>query len=292
MTTAHRALYTPLTLPIALTTGNMWVKTTHFVAQPSVRFKYDMLMVFEGQVPGNERVWSTFASVNTLMAGSLAAVDVQASEQDLNMDGKMDVIDVKAVARGLGNVHGVKCLMAFDYAVDGEMVDLALNGLAVAQHSSPLAGSGYYVDGYLRLNQRDAIPSGTTRLDYNYSVFPFAEHGELSGDTREAASLRLPVILNAYGFRNESTYLDAQSPVWESSQSSDFTFNARIRIPTSQQIIYRPGFLELCKFAWVQILALYVIFWWLFSKFEYVVFHHRLVNTRVVSDVQPKSHRF
>lgn len=276
---------------IALTTGNMWVKTTTFVAQPSVRFKYDMLMVFEGARPGAEKVWSTFESVNALMAGSRAAVDVQASEQDLNMDGKMDVIDIKATARGLGDVYGVKALMAFDYAVDGR-VDLALNGLAVAQHASPLPGSGYYVDGYLRLQQRDAIQAGTTRLVYNHSVFPFAEHGEMVGDSREAASLRLPVILNAYNFRNETTFLDAQTPVWESSQSSEFVFHARVRIPTSQQVLYRPGFLELCKFAWVQILAVYVIFWWLFSKFEYVVFHHRLVTTRVVSDVQPKSHRF
>ena len=173
----------------------MWVKTTTFVAQPSVRFKYDMLMVFEGNRPGAEKVWSTFESVNALMAGSRAAVDVQASEQDLNMDGKMDVIDIKATARGLGDVHGVKALMAFDYAIDGR-VDLALNGLAVAQHVSPLPGSGFYVDGYLRLQQRDAIQAGTTRVVYNHSVFPFAEHGEMKGDSREAASLRLPIILS------------------------------------------------------------------------------------------------
>ena len=45
---------------IALTTGNMWVKTTTFVAQPSVRFKYDMLMVFEGARPGAEKVYTHY----------------------------------------------------------------------------------------------------------------------------------------------------------------------------------------------------------------------------------------
>ena len=89
------------------------MKTHTYITQPSVRFKYDMMLVFEGSMPGNERVWSTFESVNALYAGSLAAVDVQASEQDLNMDGKMDIIDVKAVAKGLGDVHGVKAMMAF-----------------------------------------------------------------------------------------------------------------------------------------------------------------------------------
>ena len=48
---------------------------------------------------------------------------------------------------------------------------------------------------------------GATRHEYNTSVFPFAEHGEAAGDTREAAALRLPVILNEYNFRNETTYL-------------------------------------------------------------------------------------
>ena len=267
------------------------MKTHTYITQPSVRFKYDMMLVFEGSMPGNERVWSTFESVNALYAGSLAAVDVQASEQDLNMDGKMDIIDVKAVAKGLGDVHGVKAMMAFDYALGGR-VDLALNGMAYASHVSPLAGSGLYVDGYLKLEQRDAIQAGTTRLDYNRSVFPFAEHGEMAGDTREAASLRIPVILNAYNFRNETTYLDAKTPVWESSRSEDFTFHARVRVPTSQPVMYRPSFLELCKFAWVQILAVYVIFWWIFTKFEHLVFHHRIVQTRVVSDIQPKAHRF
>ena len=115
------------------------MKTHTYITQPSVRFKYDMMLVFEGSMPGNERVWSTFESVNALYAGSLAAVDVQASEQDLNMDGKMDIIDVKAVAKGLGDVHGVKAMMAFDYALGGR-IDLALNGMAYASHVSPLAG--------------------------------------------------------------------------------------------------------------------------------------------------------
>ena len=181
--------------------------------------------------------------------------------------------------------------MAFDYAVDGR-VDLALNGMAYVSHISPLPGSGLYVDGYLKLEQRDAIQAGTTRLVYNHSVFPLRSTARWSGDVREAATLRLPVILNDYNFRNETTYLDAKTPVWESSHTSDFVFHARVRIPTSQEVLYRPNFFELCKFAWVQILAVYVIFWWIFSKFEHVVFHHRLVHTRVVSDIQPKSHRF
>ena len=105
---------------IALTTGGLWVKTHTYVTQPSVRFKYDALLVFETSSPGQEKVWSTFESVNALAGNKLAAVDIQASERDLNFDGRVDVIDVKAVARGVGNVHGVKALMAFDYDLGGK----------------------------------------------------------------------------------------------------------------------------------------------------------------------------
>mmetsp|Transcript_37005 Transcript_37005/g.92124 ORF Transcript_37005/g.92124 Transcript_37005/m.92124 type:complete len:315 (-) Transcript_37005:130-1074(-) len=280
-----------LAFVIALTTGGLWVKTHSYVTQPSVRFKYDVVLVLETNTPGHERVWSTFASVNALVGGKVMAVDIRASEQDVNADGRADIIDVVAVARGVGNVHSVKALMAFDYSLGGR-VDLAMHGLAYVAHASPLPGTGLFVDGHLRLEQRDAIPAGAARYDYNYSVFPFAQHGEAAGDTREAAALRLPVILNEYHFRNETTYLDAKTPVWEAGASGDFTFQARVRIPTSQQVLYRPNFLELCKFAWVQILAVYIIFWYLFSRFEYVIFHHRVVETRVVSDLQAKTHRF
>ena len=82
-----------------------------------------------------------------------------------------------------------------------------MNAMAYVTHASPLPGSGLYVDGWLRFEQRDALPASSTRHDYNYSVFPFAQHGEAAGDTREAASLRLPVILNEYLFRNETAFL-------------------------------------------------------------------------------------
>jgi transmembrane protein 231 len=188
-------------------------------------------------------------------------------------------------------VKKVTALFAFDYELAGT-VTMAMNSMAYVQGSSPTSGSGMFVDGYLKLEQMDAIRADTSRYDYNYSVFPFAEHGELVTQTREATELQIATVMNAYIARNETTHYDYKYPVWMSAESPDFTFQARIRIPASQQVLYRPGFLELCKYAWVQILSTYLIFWWLFTKFEWVVFHFRIVPTRVVSDLQTKSHRF
>ena len=46
--------------------------------------------------------------MNALVGGKVMAVDIRASEQDVNADGRADIIDVVAVARGVGNVHSVK----------------------------------------------------------------------------------------------------------------------------------------------------------------------------------------
>eukprot|EP00854_Cymbomonas_tetramitiformis_P017975 gene17975-21409_t len=42
---------------------------------------------------------------------------VQATEQDINHDGKHDVIDVIATTRGVTPVHSVKVLLGFDYVI-------------------------------------------------------------------------------------------------------------------------------------------------------------------------------
>ena len=56
---------------------------------------HDEQTIREGVAGPAPQVWSTFDSVNAVVGGALMAVDVQASEQDLNMDGKMDIIDIK-----------------------------------------------------------------------------------------------------------------------------------------------------------------------------------------------------
>jgi len=49
----------------------------------------------------------------------------------------------------------------------------------------------------------------------------------------------------------------------------------------------RPSLSEVLKWGWVQFLAIYVILWWLMSWFEDIIFRSRVLDTRVLSDVQP-----
>ena len=54
----------------------------------------------------------------------------------------------------------------------------------------------------------------------------------------------------------------------------------------------RPRRIEVLKFGWIQFLATLVVFLYVLRWFEWFLFHHRLLHTRVISDLQLKAHRF
>lgn len=56
---------------------------------------------------------------------------------------------------------------------------------------------------------------------------------------------------------------------------------------------FRPPLGEALKWGWVQFLAAFIAVWWLASWFEWAVFRFRILETRVVSDVQQqRAHKF
>ena len=46
------------------------------------------------------------------------------------------------------------------------------------------------------------------------------------------------------------------------------------------------------KQGWVQFVAIYLALHWALAWFERQVFTHRIVETRLISDIQPKQQRF
>lgn len=285
------ALAVLLSAVLSYSSGGFWLMRKQHYTQPDVRFEHDAILVLEGAAAGEERAWTSFAVAQKDLASRALSVDIGATEQDLNSDGTVDIIDVVAVGRGMSAVHGVKLLLSFRYKLAGR-VDLEMTSLAYVQHSSALAGSALHVDGDLELRQRVSLADESTRVTYNTTLLDL---GRLAGERRSASELQLPVILNNYLFRNETTVLKYDHPVWvpgTSASEDGFTVSARIRIPPSQEVLVRPSPLEAAKFAWVQFLAVFVVFYVFLSWVEWVAFHFRVVATRVVSDLQPKQHRF
>ncbi|KAK3259283.1 hypothetical protein CYMTET_31711, partial [Cymbomonas tetramitiformis] len=102
---------------ICYATGSLWIKSNTYLARPEVTFAYEALIIFETGTPGGEKVWTSWEKVNAQLGDRLAQVTVEATEQDINHDGKHDVIDVIATTRGVTPVHSVKVLLGFDYVI-------------------------------------------------------------------------------------------------------------------------------------------------------------------------------
>jgi len=285
---------------LAFSTGNLWIKSHSFHVQPDVHFTYETLVVFESTVPGEEKVWSSLDSVAGILQETekLAPVDIQAAEQDLNMDGKVDLIDIK-IKTPTTPVHSVKLLLGFQYEIKAR-VDLKMRSMAYVHYSSPAPGSSLHVDGELRLQQLEPLTASTSNKDYEGTAgSPFTlistsveDPQDLAMGANKLAHLKLSGMMNQYLFRNESTYYDYKFPIWQPGSSGQFELNARIRIPSHETVIYQPGGLETFKFGWIQIMCFLLPLWYLWRIVEHITFHYRILRTRVVSDLTPKTHRF
>lgn len=285
-------LFLVVAFAVAFSTGQLWLKEHTYMRQPELEFTYETLLLLETETPGEERIWTSIDEVNELFYSQLAAVDVQAVEHDLNFDGKIDIVDVRVKSHGVRGIKSVKLLLGFDYKVGGN-VDLDMRTLAYIHHASPQTGAALHVDGDLRLVQREPITQGSHAHTYKGSEnSPFAPLLVNSLGTTGLAKLGLNGVLNLYLFRNETTVFDYNFPVWQAGSGDEFEVNARIRVPSHQEILYRPAALTVAKFGWIQFFCLAYPLLWILSKAEWVVFHYQILHTRVVSDLTPKTHRF
>ncbi|MEW5312578.1 MAG: hypothetical protein WDW38_004202 [Sanguina aurantia] len=111
------AISIALSLVVSYSTGGFWVKLKPDITQASVHYTYDAILVFEGNDIGQEMIWTSSPSINTEFGSKYVAATVQASEQDLNFDGKPDIIEFTATVAGAYPVYGVKALLQFTYVL-------------------------------------------------------------------------------------------------------------------------------------------------------------------------------
>lgn len=67
--------------------------------------------------------------------------------------------------------------------------------------------------------------------------------------------------------------------VWENANAPEnFTLELKLSYPVFD-VVYMPGFWQLVKFAWIQYLAIFWVFWFLLSKVQSFVYHNQVVLT-------------
>lgn len=66
--------------------------------------------------------------------------------------------------------------------------------------------------------------------------------------------------------------------VWEVGNSGNFSLEVELQYPTLT-VTYRPGFWQLLKFAWIQYLAIFVVFWQIIRTVQSFVFENQVILT-------------
>ncbi|XP_010381283.2 transmembrane protein 231 isoform X1 [Rhinopithecus roxellana] len=261
-------------LPTALFNSGFWLKRSSYEEQPTVRFQHQVLLVaLLGPESGGFLAWSTFPAFNRLQGDRLRVPLVSTREEDRNQDGKTDMLHFKLELplQSTEHVLGVQLILTFSYQLH-RMVTLVMQSMAFLQSSFPVPGSQLYVNGDLRLQQKQPLSCGGLDARYNISV--------INGTSPFAYDYDLTHIVAAYQERNVTTILNDPNPIWLVDRAADapFVINAIIRYPV-EVISYQPGFWEMVKFAWVQYVSILLIFLWVFERIKIFVFQNQVVTT-------------
>ncbi|XP_068116895.1 transmembrane protein 231 isoform X3 [Hyperolius riggenbachi] len=260
-------------LLVAYRSQGFWMKRSSYEEQPSVRFRYEVLLTAVNSTSGSYIAWSTFQNFNNLVGDRLRIPSVSAREEDKNQDGKMDQLYFRLELPLLSTeeVYGVQLILTFSYQLY-RMSTFVMQSMVFIQHSSPIPGAQLYVNGDLRLQQRQLLRHQGLDTTYNVSV--------INGSSPFASSYDFTNIISAYQDRNVTTVLNSPSPVWLVGRgpSDPFVVNAVIRYP-AEVISYQPGFWEMIKFGWIQYVSVLLIFLWVFERVKVFVFQNQVLTT-------------
>ncbi|NXF25850.1 TM231 protein, partial [Rhodinocichla rosea] len=179
-------------LLLAYRSHGFWLKQSAYLEQPTVRFRYEALFVATiGSGPGSFLAWSTFPAFNRLQEDRLRVPLLSTREEDKNQDGKMDQLHFKLELplQPTEHVVGVQLILLFSYQLY-RMSTFVMQSMAFLQFFSPVPGSQLYVNGDLKLNQRQLL--NHCGLDTRYNVRKYPSPVWMTGRATDT-----PFIINA-----------------------------------------------------------------------------------------------
>lgn len=260
-------------LIIAFVTHGFWLKESSYREQPDVRFKHEILLIVQGNTPGSFLAYSTFQNFNQLLQQRLRIPLIKSWEEDVNLDGKFDNLhfNIQIPLSDSEAIYSVQLLLIFDYQLH-KYVSLQMESMAYVHYSSPLAGAEFSTVGKLRLQQSTPLPHKGTHTVYNVSV--------IDGTSSNVEAYNLYNVFSSYIQRNVTTEYVSYHPLWTSGRASGqpFVLKGTIFYP-EETVIYRPGFWQLIKMAWIQYLAILLMFLFVFGRVKRFVFENQVVTT-------------
>ncbi|XP_006893702.1 PREDICTED: transmembrane protein 231-like [Elephantulus edwardii] len=231
------------------------------------------LHTYGERLRGWEKVRDSGGTVKTRDEGHLKVPVVKTQEEDRNQDGKVDLLPFKLELplQPTEHVLGVQLLLTFSCQLH-RISTFVTQSMAFLQSSFPIPGSQLYMNGELKLQQRQPLSSGDLDVVYEASV--------IDGTCPFTYDLGLTRIVAPYQGRNVTTIFMDPDPIRLVGRAAEapFVINAVIRCPV-EVISCQPGFWEMTKFAWVQYVSVLLIFLRVFQRIKTFVFQNQVVST-------------
>lgn len=260
-------------LLIAYFSQGFWLKESTYREQPEVSFKHQLIVIVQGSAVNSLVAYSTYQNFNNLLGDKLRIPLIQSHEVDTNQDGKKDFLnfEIQVPMKDSENVNSVQLLFFFDYKLH-RFSTLQMESLAYIHYNSPIAGATFETEGELKLKQKYSLPHKGIYSTYNV---PIVDSSSVFLDAYD-----LSTIFSKYQSRNISTDYISRYPIWKGGRSSStpFIVKGKIHYP-EETVMYRPGFWQLIKVAWVQYLAVLFVFLFVFGKIRRIVIENYVVLT-------------
>jgi len=210
---------------------------------------------------------------------------VSSSATDSNRDGSPEAIKVMVSMpiKAGETVNHARLMLQTHYSLSSR-VALDMKSLVSVDVASPVAGGSLWVDGALQLRQANPLQDRRPRAVYKASALPVAGRAVKS-------DLKFSSIWANYMARNETTHLVDTHSEWTAGGTggaTTFDITVNVRIPPAV-VVYRPGFWEVIKVAWVQYLALLLLVRYFMQKIEEFVFGESIFATTVEHPAKAKA---
>eukprot|EP01139_Manchomonas_bermudensis_P024253 Amastigsp_a842309_38.p2 type:complete len:310 gc:universal Amastigsp_a842309_38:103-1032(+) len=275
-----------VTLLFVWNTRNLWVLRSEFFEQPKVLFRKEFL--FEVETAAGAFVYSNIPAVASVVAPSRARVGLfSVEETDSNDDGVTDEFRfrVRFPAEDVKGFTSVRGALFFSFGMDARF-RLAAQAMATFEAASPIPGGGVTFVGDLRFDQSGMlIPDRDTVTQFNVPII------DTSAQALAPSSIDFAVFAREYYLRNVTLRYNTAPHVWSRYSGDGFTVDATVTVPR-QLVAYRPAFWESIKFAWIQLVCVFVIAFLIRGCVHECIFGGRLVATRIVPDPNHKQHNF
>ncbi|XP_003384386.1 PREDICTED: transmembrane protein 231-like [Amphimedon queenslandica] len=263
---------------IAYSTRDFWQYTSSYREQADIHFIGQWIFQVTTDASPIAKTWSSYNGLNRLLQddtlsplnSEISIPIVKFREQDYNYDRINDQLLLTIEYNELEyNITGIQGLLFFEVSLNSH-ASVTLQGLIHFSNSWSLPASHYWLLGDTLIYQRDPLPATGRLTTHNTTIY--------NDTSRLTQDNEIIGILKNYQQRNLSISLANRMDYWEYGTGSNFTAHISLTFPV-QTLIYIPGLWQVLKFAWIQYLAILVIFYAVLSCVQSFVFQNQIILT-------------